>query len=95
LYEVGEWLEFFVEFVFGLGMFINAVLFVPQALHVYRAKNAEGLSLTTFAGFNVVQIFTILHGYIHRDYILMVGFVLSFILSGIVTFLIIFYRCQK
>jgi MtN3 and saliva related transmembrane protein len=80
------------ELMFTASMFANAVLFIPQALKVYRTKNASGLSLTTFIGFNIIQIFTILHGYIHKDYPLMFGFILSFIFCGVVTFLIFIYR---
>jgi MtN3 and saliva related transmembrane protein len=81
----------FVELMFGVGMFVNAVLFIPQAVKVYRTKKVGNLSLLMFAGFNVVQIFAILHGYIHSDYILMFGFLLSFMFSGAVTFMIMLY----
>lgn len=83
---------YIVECLFGLGLFINALLFVPQALKLLKSKNAEGLSLITFAGFNVMQILTMLHGYINEDYLLMFGFIPSFVFCGIVTSLIFLYR---
>ena len=73
------WIKSFIEIMFGLGMFLNALLFIPQAIRLFRAKNTAGLSLLTFAGFNVIQLFTILHGYLNKDYILMLGFLLSFV----------------
>lgn len=82
----------FIEIVFSLGLFFNAALFVPQAIAIYRKKSAGELSLFTFVGFNVLQFFTVLHGYITKDYILMVGFLVSFITCGMVTLLIIKYR---
>ena len=85
-------MSYFVEIMFGLSMFVNAMLFVPQAIRLFNTKNVRGLSLITFAGFNVIQFFTILHGYLNKDYILMWGFILSFILCAIVTIMIIFYR---
>lgn len=81
-----------VEVIFSLGLFFNAVLFIPQALKIMRTKSAEGVSLFTFMGFNIIQIFTVLHGYFAKDYILMFGFILSFITSSIVTYLALKYR---
>lgn len=78
--------------MFSLGLFFNAMLFVPQIVKLLRTKSAKGLSLLTFAGFSVIQIFTILHAYIAKDYLLFFGFLLSFLLCGTVTVLIIFYR---
>ena len=84
-----------IEIVFGLGMFINAGLFIPQALKIYRAKSAQGASLISFAGFNILQITTFLHGYLHADYLLMLGMVLSLITCGTVTLLICYYQFKK
>jgi len=68
-----------VEFFFSLGLFINAGLFVPQVVKLYRTKNTQGLSLLTFGGFNLIQIFAVLHGIINHDRILILGFSLSLI----------------
>ncbi|MDR3306299.1 MAG: hypothetical protein LBS61_01280 [Endomicrobium sp.] len=87
-----EYVKFFVELCFGLGMFINAVLFTPQIVSLFKTKNSKGLSLTTFIGFNIIQIFSLLHGYIYNDYVFMFGMLLSLMLCGCVTFLIILYR---
>jgi MtN3 and saliva related transmembrane protein len=82
----------FIEMVFGLGLFINAALFIPQIIKLYKTKNAQGLSLVTFAGFNFIQLFTILHGYLHKDLLLIIGYVISFIACGVVTTMIILYK---
>ncbi len=82
----------FIETVFSLGLFLNAVLFIPQIIRLYQKKDSKEISLLTFAGFNVIQFFTILHGYINHDYLLMVGYIISFITCGIVTAMIIYYR---
>lgn len=83
---------FFIETVFSLGLFLNALLFIPQMIRLYQKKNSRELSLLTFAGFNFIQFFTILHGYLNNDYLLMIGFVLSFISCGMVTAMIVYYR---
>ncbi len=83
-----------VEIIFSLGLFINAVLFIPQIIRLYKTKNSQGISLVTFGGFSIIQFFTVLHAYLHQDILLLLGFLLSLITCGIVTFLIIFYRCK-
>lgn len=84
-----------VEWMFSLGLLINAILFIPQALTLYRHKQGNELSLATFAGFNVTQLLTIGHGYFAHDYRLMVGIFCSLVTSGLVTWLIIYYRLIK
>ncbi len=86
------WIKDLIEIIFSLGLFFNAALFVPQAIKLWKTKKAEGLSLTTFAGFNVIQLFIILHAYILHDALLMFGYTLSLITCGFVTVFIIKYR---
>ena len=85
-------INYFIEIMFTFGLFFNAFLFIPQAIKILRTKNIKGISLVTFTGFNAMQFFTILHGFLKKDYLLMIGFSLSFIFCGFVTFLIISYR---
>ncbi len=80
-----------VDIVFEFGLLINAFLFIPQALKIYRHKNAKGLSLLTFAGFNFIQLFFILHALLQGDIQLLIGMGISFITCGFVTFGIILY----
>lgn len=84
--------EHIIEIIFGFGLFLNAMLFLPQLFQLYKTKDTKGVSLLTFAGFNFIQIVTILHGYLFKDYVLMVGFIISLITGGAVTILIIVYR---
>src|SRR5262244_1298583 len=76
-----------VAFVFGLGMVLNAALFVPQAIHLWRTKTAQGVSLVSFAGFNALQAIGALHGYVQHDYALMIGMLASLTTCGSVTLL--------
>jgi MtN3 and saliva related transmembrane protein len=82
----------FVDFVFSLGLFFNAVLFIPHAIALFKTKNTEGNSIITFAGFNVMQLFTAWHGYLSQDYLLTLGFLLSFVTCGAVTAQLFWYR---
>jgi MtN3 and saliva related transmembrane protein len=85
-------LKYFIEIVFSVGLFINALLFIPQIIKLYKTKDSEGLSLVTFVGFNLIQLFAVFHGYLHKDYLLMAGFLLSIITCGTVTIMIILYK---
>ena len=85
-------MKHFVDFIFSCGLFFNAVLFVPQACRIWKNKSAQGVSLFTFFGFNVMQLFTAWHAWYKQDYLLMLGFLLSLATCGMVTFLTFIYR---
>lgn len=80
------------EIGFFLSLLANALLFVPQALKLYRAKTAKGVSFLTFFGFNIIQTFTGIHAYLANDWILLIGSVLALFTCGIVTTLAYIYR---
>ena len=87
-------MEFFVNFVFGIGMFANAALFIPQIMLLLKKHHAEDVSLITFLGFCIIQIFTIWHAYYVKDYLLMIGFGISLLTCGATTVLIMYYRLR-
>lgn len=80
--------------LFGLGLVVNGLLFLPQALALWRSKSAEGVSLVTFGGFNVLQGIGIVHGIYEHDLSLIWGMSASFVLCGAVTGQAIFYRLR-
>jgi MtN3 and saliva related transmembrane protein len=84
-----------VAVIFGLGLGCNALLFVPQALAVWRKKSDEGISLITFGGFSVLQAIGIVHGLYQRDWSLILGMAASLVTCGSVTVLTIFYRVRR
>jgi MtN3 and saliva related transmembrane protein len=81
-----------VEVIFGVGLFINALLLVPQIVKLLREKHANDISLITFAGFVGINLFTVFHGIIVHDVWLVVGYSFSVVTSTIVTILIIKFR---
>jgi len=85
----------FIEFCFMSGMFINAALFIPQIIRLVKYKESKDLSIITFGGFALIQFFTILHGYLAQDYMLMFGMSLSLVSCLTVNILIIYYRLKK
>lgn len=85
----------FVAIVFGIGLFGNALLFVPQAIAVWRKKTDEGVSLVTFGGFCLLQILGVIHGFYEHDNSLILGLGVSFLTCGTVTALTIFYRMKR
>lgn len=84
-----------VAVVFGLGLLCNALLFVPQAIAVWRKKTDEGISLITFGGFSVLQAIGIVHGLFQRDLSLIFGMSASLLSCGTVTSLTLFYRVRR
>jgi MtN3 and saliva related transmembrane protein len=84
-----------VAVIFGLGLLGNALLFVPQAVAVWRKKSDEGVSLITFGGFSVLQAIGIVHGVYQRDASLILGMAASLLSCGTVTLLTMFYRLRR
>jgi MtN3 and saliva related transmembrane protein len=84
-----------VAVAFGLGLLGNALLFVPQAIAVWRKKTDEGISLVTFGGFCLLQILGVIHGVYQHDNSLIVGLGASFLTCGTVTFLTVVYRIRR
>jgi len=84
-----------VAVIFGLGLLCNALLFVPQAIAVWRKKTDEGVSLITFGGFSVLQIIGVVHGLYQQDLSLILGMAASLVSCGTVTFLTLFYRVRR
>ncbi len=84
-----------VEFGFSCTMIANAMLFIPQMIRLYQTKDSSNLSLLMFVGFNVIQLFAILHGYIKQDEKLMYGMLLSFCLCFMLNVLASYYRFKK
>ena len=85
----------FVAVVFGLGLIGNALLFVPQAIALWRKKTDEGVSLVTFGGFCVLQIIGVIHGFYQHDRSLVIGLGASFLTCGTATLLTIVYRIRR
>jgi MtN3 and saliva related transmembrane protein len=92
---MGEQMKQIVAVIFGLGLICNALLFVPQAIAVWRKKTDEGISLITFGGFSVLQAIGIVHGFYQQDLSLILGMAASLLTCGTVTCLTFFYRMRR
>lgn len=84
-----------IEFIFAAALFLNAVLFIPQALKIYTEKSARSVSLITFLGFLIIQVAIVSHALLVHDYLLMGGYVLSLVTCGSVVALAFFYKKKK
>ncbi|HLX55106.1 MAG TPA: PQ-loop domain-containing transporter [Aquella sp.] len=81
-----------INVIFGVALFVNGLLFIPQITRLFKTKHANNISLVTFAGFNVMNLFAVLHGIVVNDKILVIGYGLSVITNTIVTILIVKYK---
>ena len=92
--EKMNWLQELVEWLFGISLFVNAMLFLPQIYRLWRQKNSKDVSLMTFGGFCIMQAIAILYGYFKHDPILVWGYLISLATCGYATILICFYRLK-
>ncbi|MEN8153751.1 MAG: hypothetical protein ABFR75_06980 [Acidobacteriota bacterium] len=87
-----ENLKEIIAYIFAMGLMVNAGLFVIQGIKIIKAKSAKGVSTITFAGFSILQVTGILHGYFQKDYYLLAGMTASLAACGTVTVLSIIYK---
>lgn len=80
-----------ISVIFGFGLIFNAALFVPQAWHLWKAKRADVISISTFIGFCAMQLVGALDGYYQRDRALLIGMTVTLVTCGTATGLAIYY----
>ena len=71
---------------------VNALLFVPQIVKLLRCRSAEGVSLTMYAGFLVLQLVTAVDLGFHRVWTLAASCVASAIATSTIVVLTLRYR---
>jgi MtN3 and saliva related transmembrane protein len=86
------WLINSAEFLFATGLIVNAFLFIPQAWSIYRKKRSDEVSLITFGGFWLIQLFIVIHALIKHDWLLFIGYMLALITCGSVIILALMYK---
>jgi len=89
---MSQWIVNSMEFLFAASLFVNALLFVPQAWRIFRKKESKDVSLITFGGFWISQLLMVSHAIIKHDWILLSGFALALITCGAVIIVTIRYR---
>lgn len=89
------WIVNSAEFLFALGLFVNAFLFIPQARRIFKQKRSDEVSLVTFGGFWIIQLLTVVHALIKHDWILFTGYILALVTCGAVILLAIRYKNIK
>ena len=89
---MSEYLGHAVEILFGLALFLNAILFIPQAIKIVKEKNGKSISFITFAGFIVIQFVSVLYGLFKQDSILTIGYMISIITCSSVIICAVIYR---
>ncbi len=84
-----------INIIFSAALFLNAAIFIPQAVRIYTTKSAVGVSLLTFGGLLVIQFATVLHAVMVQDYILLIGYLLSMVTCGSVIILVLINKSSN
>ena len=87
--------SYIITLLFGLALFFNAVLFIPQAVKIFKTKNGRSISLITFVGFILIQLTSVLYGLIKHDWILTIGYLISMGTCSSVVICALIYRNHK
>ncbi|MDF2691586.1 MAG: Histidine kinase, partial [Gammaproteobacteria bacterium] len=79
------WLQGLIAFLFGMALFINTILLIPQLYRLVSSKTPQGLSFITLCGFSLLQLIAICYSLTRHDFLISFGYSLSFILfSGLI-----------
>ncbi len=70
---------------------LSPLMIIPQIITIWRGKNADTVSITTWATFAFVSCFWILYGILHKEKQIIFIHVLIFSMSSIVVFLACLY----
>lgn len=81
-----------ISVIFSIALFINAVLFIPQAVKIFKEKSAKSISLSTFLGFLLIQFAAVLYGIIKHDQVLIYGYLISMLTCSLVIILTLRYK---
>ena len=87
--------EKIIEILFSVVLTINAAIFIPQIIKLYKAKSSDGLSFLTFFGFNFMQLLGVMHCYYKQDFFPMFGWLASLLTCSTVTIILMYYRTNQ
>lgn len=90
-----EIFAYVMDHLFSFVLLINSAIFLFQFSKIINRKSADDVSILTFAGFAAIQLITLIHGYLHRDYILLYGTSLSLISCVLVICAVMYFRLTK
>lgn len=81
-----------VELGYAIGLWISALLLIPQMIRLYKIKDSQGLSIFTFGGNSLLQFCFLRYSYTNHDYFWMFGYMVGLLLSGAIAIMIFKYR---
>ena len=64
--------------IYGVSVFVPAMTAI-QAVKIWTEKDASGISLYTWGGFALANIIWILYGFVHKEYPIILMYILLFI----------------
>jgi MtN3 and saliva related transmembrane protein len=85
-------IKIIIEGQFGIGLIINAALYIPQLLRIVKEKGARELSLIMFGGFWFITLTQVIYGFYIHNIMLAWGTLLTLVTCGVVICLIFVYR---
>jgi MtN3 and saliva related transmembrane protein len=81
-----------MEGQFGIGLIVNSLLYIPQAMRLFKEKGSRELSYLMFGGFWCLTMSQVIYGFFRHDWIMAWGNMLTLITCGTVVCLIYIYR---
>lgn len=70
---------------------IEPIITLPQAIQIFRTGNAEGVSILSWLGYELLQIIWLWYGIVHKDRIIILYSILYAVVQAAVIFGAILY----
>ncbi len=87
-----QFIKLVMDWQFGIGLVVNALLYVPQIIRIIKEKSSSELSYIMFCGFLCLTMSQVIYGFFKQDWIMAWGNMLTLIACGTVVSLIFIYR---
>ncbi len=91
---MSAWIQWLVDMVVASALFINAALFLPQIIRIYRVREANAISIGMLVGMVIVSACGTLHGHFHHQHLVLLGYLLVFFMSLAVLAMTAYYRIK-
>ena len=88
-------LRLILSILFSSIFVIVGASFVFQTIGILKHKHVKEFSLTTFIGFNVIQIITAIYACYHNTPALLIGMLVYLVTSGTLTETILYFKCKN
>ncbi len=86
-----KWKRFIDKLIYPIGI-LGPIMGIPQLIHIYGDKNVEGLTLSTWLLWSIINSFWLLYGFVHKEKPIIITNIMWLMMNVSVVIGILLYR---